>query len=748
MDRETIIRSILAAAIILALVWGYQLWRLRQEGPAGPETPPEPPAETPAEPPAEPPAGPPAEKPPSEAPAEKPSVSPPEERPAEPPAAGPPLVAAGAETPPDPVVIGSARYEDNPFDLEAEVVSRGGGLKRLTLARHRFFKTVADRHKEDPDEREAFDLVPPDEPFAAFLVPELRVRLAAAAGWSTVDLSEVDWRLRREDDTTVVAETDLRTEDGSTVLTVRKTFNLTRAAAGPPEQRTPLYDLGLTVEFVDASGEGSARPEKVEYVLQGPPALPREGVRTDFRQVVAGVSTGPKLSVVRVEPNKIERDKDLPEDEPATMPIAGERIHWAGTVDKYFAVVAIAGRRDEGAFKPLVEETFVAAAAAFQYEAPEDEGEWQAGVRLTGREVLLPAGGSAGHDWLVFAGPKDPDLLAKPPYADVHLADMIVWTRCCDPCSGLLTPISKAMVHVLNAFNWLVGNYGIAIIMLVVCLRVALHPATRWSRKSMAKMQRIQPKIKALQEQYKDDKKRQHEAMLKLQREEGFNPLSGCLPMFIQMPIWIALYGALLTSLNLRHAWFIPAEWLPVGSVFLQDLAQPDALITWAEPFFLPGQDVPLIGFLVGWVQSMLGSEGITSFNIMPILMSISMYVQQRLTPQPTAAPDQASQQKMMMSIMTVFLLLVLYSAPAGLTLYIFTSMLLGSVESWYLRKKYTAEDEGEQGGKPASPEPPAPRKKKGPYVSGKPRSFAERIRQRIAPDADKGKPKKRRKRK
>jgi YidC/Oxa1 family membrane protein insertase len=750
LDRETIIRSILAAGIILALVWGYQWWRLRQEEATGPEPPAEAPAEpapeTPAEPAPEPPAETPTEpaaEPPTQGASEGPTVEPPPESAP----AAPALVAVGADPASEPVTLGSARYEENPFDLEAVVTSRGGALERLTLARHRFFKSVADRHKSDPNEREALDLVPPDTPFGAFTMPELRVRLAGASGWSAIDLSEVDWRLRRDGATKAVAEVDVRTAAGAPVLTVRKTFALTRTTGEPPEERTPVYDVGLSVAFVDASAAEAQRPEKVEYVLKGPPALPREGVRSDFRQVTAGVSTQAKFSVARLPAKEIKSEEDRPPGDPATMPISGEKLMWAGTVDKYFTVVAIPGCREDGTFEPAAEDTFLAGAMAFQYKDSPEETEWQAGVRLRTRELALAAGEPAVHEWLVYAGPKAQDLLTKPPYSEVRLAEIIVWTRCCDPCSGLLTPISKVMVRILEGLNGLVGNYGIAIIILVICLRAALHPVTRWSRKSMAKMQRIQPKIKAVQEQYKDDKKRLHEEMLKLQREEGFNPFSGCLPMFVQMPIWIALYGALLTSLQLRHAWFIPAAWLPEGSIFLQDLAQPDALIAWQEPFFLPGQDIFLVGAVIGWIQNMLGSEGITSFNILPLLMSISMYAQQRLTPQPTADPDQARQQKMMMSFMTVFLLLVLYSAPAGLTLYIFTSMLLGSVESWYLRKKFNPPAAGAGSGKPAGPEPPAP-KKKGSYVSGKPRSFAERIRQRIAPDADKGKSKKGKRRK
>jgi membrane protein insertase Oxa1/YidC/SpoIIIJ len=124
----------------------------------------------------------------------------------------------------------------------------------------------------------------------------------------------------------------------------------------------------------------------------------------------------------------------------------------------------------------------------------------------------------------------------------------------------------------------------------------------------------------------------------------------------------------------------------------------------------------------------MLGG-GITSFNVLPILMTVAMYLQQKLTPS-TATGPQADQQKKMMVFMNLFLLLVLYNAPAGLCLYIFTSSLLGFVEQRYLKKMYMEHTEGGPA-QPAPKEPTPP--KKSPYIAGKPRSLAERIRQRIA---------------
>ena len=722
----------MAAVIILAMIWGYQWLSARWSGPTEAPSPPEegvPPADGPPQPPA---------PVPAESPAVVPGVPP-----AAPPAAGPALVAVGAspDDVPAPVVIGSARFADNPFDLEAEVVAPGGAMKRLTLARATgYYKTVADRYHEDPDERRPMDLVEPGAPFSGLLVPRLDVWLAktgAAEGdppaASSVDLSEAPWRLERISDSVAVTEVDVRTEAGK-VLTVRKTYMLSRAFEGsaPAGPRTAAYDFVLRLDLlVPASAEPSADPSvravKAMYVLRGPPALPREDVRSDLRQAVVSVRRGPKVEVER-HGGAIDPPKGAPAGTPAVKGLAGPEMLWVGQEDKYFAVVLV----------PLAaegREGFAAGAEAFRYEVPEGEKPKPlAGVQVLSREVPLAAGAAASAEVLVFAGPKDPDLLARlgrdDRYRGLGLEDLIIWSRPC--CWGMMLPgvvtISKIMVLVLEWFHVLVRNYGIAIILLVIVLRVVLHPVTRWSTRSMARMQRLSPKIQALRDEHGDDKERLNREMMELYRKEGINPVGGCLPMFLQMPIWIGLYGALQAAISLRHAAFIPVGWLPAGAVFLQDLSQPDGLVTWTEPFFLPGRDVPLLGWLIGGIQNMLGG-GITSFNILPILMAVTMHLQQRLTPQ-TATGPQAEQQKKMMVFMTIFLLLVLYNAPAGLCLYIFTSSLLGFAEQRYLKKMYVEQPAGG----PAQPQPKEPTPpERSPYLEGKSRSFGERARRRLA---------------
>jgi YidC/Oxa1 family membrane protein insertase len=738
-DRESIIRMVAAVAISMGLMLVFQfliaphVWP-PVERPAG-QPAPEPPAEKPA------PESPAPEKPePGSITSEPPSPeTPAPEAPApeEPvPAApkAPELMAVGAtgEEAEKPAVMGSARYGSD-YNLEVHVTPRGGAVQRLSLARDRFFKTVADRGEKDPDKRQAMDLVEASAPFAAFAIPELRVWFTGADGPSVVDLSDVLWRLEREacSPTEAVASVEVQTADGKPAVRVTKQYTLrprvTPSAGGA--EAPPQYEVGLAVK-ITALGAGI---ERVAYVLRGAAALPREDVRGDLRLAAAGVRSEKGIGVETVAGAKLAERQGQPEGPPA-LSLAGPTVVWVGEVDKYFAVVMIPQ-------KPSPEGTFAAGAEAFRYEVTEfDTPTPMAGVRLLTKEQALAAGETVENVYSIYAGPKDPKVLEA--YAEIGLPGLITWGTCC-PIPGL-GEISRIMVLVLEAFRLAVGNYGLAIIMLVVVLRLVLHPVTRWSSKSMSKMQTLGPKMEELRKKHGDKKEQLNQEMMKLYREEGINPVTGCLPMFLQTPIWIALYSALGTAIALRHAYFIPPSWLPADSVvslFLQDLSAPDGFLHWTTPLYLPGRDIPYIGpWVISAVQRMLagGQGGITYFNLLPILVGVSMYLQQKMTPQASGGP-QADQQRKMMNLMSVFFALMLYSLPSGLCLYISVSSFLGFFEQRYLKKRFAAA-EASAAAKPGEPSPPKPPKKAGSLVAGRHKTIAERIEAWLQKRREKGK--------
>jgi YidC/Oxa1 family membrane protein insertase len=191
----------------------------------------------------------------------------------------------------------------------------------------------------------------------------------------------------------------------------------------------------------------------------------------------------------------------------------------------------------------------------------------------------------------------------------------------------------------LRALYSLIPNYGIAIILLTILVRVVTIPLTNKQMRSMERMREVQPKLKELQAEFADDRQKQSEAMMKLYRSEGVNPLGGCFPMLLQLPVFIGLFYALRSSIELRQAPFMG---------WISDLSAPETIFT------IPGIDIPI--------------------RVLPLAMGVSMVLQQKLTPQPTVDPAQA---RMMMTIMPIMMTVLFYQFPSGLVLYWFVSNLL-----------------------------------------------------------------------
>ena len=293
-------------------------------------------------------------------------------------------------------------------------------------------------------------------------------------------------------------------------------------------------------------------------------------------------------------------------------------------------------------------------------------------------DVALAAGATVTMDCDLFAGAKRLNMFKnseaeffKPLYLDLDYKSTIDLRTSCT-----WAPISYGMIWLLQKLSWLaLGNYGIAIMVLVVMVRICLHPLTKKGQISMMKMQKLGPKTQALKEKYADDKEALNKEMMRMYKEQGASPLLGCLPMMLQMPIWIALFSTLNASVDLRHAAFFP--------VWLTDLAAPDVLFgPWENTL-----SIPVI-------------KGIKSFNLLPLLVTFAMY-QMSMNPQmsgsqPQASPEAASQQKMMKYMMPLMMLAFFYNAPSGLNLYIMTSMFASIAEQKLIRRHIKQREEAE----------------------------------------------------
>ena len=240
---------------------------------------------------------------------------------------------------------------------------------------------------------------------------------------------------------------------------------------------------------------------------------------------------------------------------------------------------------------------------------------------------------------IFFVGPKKQSLLWDLGMKDVMEFGM--WRWICYP-----------ILWVLNVFNDLIPNYGVAIILLTILVRLVFWPLTHKSTVGMKKMQEIQPLMKKLQEQYKDNPQRLQQETFALYREHKVNPMSSCLPMLIQIPVFIALFNVLRSAVELRYAPFL----------WIGDLSQPEGLFSSWFPF--------------------------GGLNILPILMALTMGLQSALTP---SAGDK-NQQKMMTVFMPVMMLVMFYSFPSALSLYWTLSQAVSIVQMWLIKRATEAQ--------------------------------------------------------
>jgi len=209
---------------------------------------------------------------------------------------------------------------------------------------------------------------------------------------------------------------------------------------------------------------------------------------------------------------------------------------------------------------------------------------------------------------------------------------------------SLIRPISRGVLAALVAMHKFIPNYGVVLIIFSILVKIIVYPLTRKSYQSMRQMSAVQPKLKALKEKHAKDPQKLNKATMALYKEEGVNPMGGCLPMLIQMPLLFALFQVFRSTIELRGEPFM---------LWITDLSAPDTLIE-------------IGGFPI---------------NVLPLLMAVSMFIQQKMTP--TAAG--AGQQKQMMYFMNIFFIFIFYKLPSGLNLYYTLFNVLTILQQKYL---------------------------------------------------------------
>lgn len=449
------------------------------------------------------------------------------------------------------------------------------------------------------------------------------------------------------------------------------------------------------------------RPLTLQWEQLGPPDAPRDKAKYmgDRRNVVVGYTNrayNPSQSIIFVDKAFQMRDAvlkgqpilpaDKIEDNPADVSMA-----WLAMLNRYFAVaihrpVTLGPDAEPDARAvPSLADLFPATRLLTLGQQGDDARE--DGRRLVtvmaSRPLTLGPQEAADLSLVLFTGPRKSELFAQPTYRALFFSKLIKYDigGMCAFCTF------QWLAHLLLGFMKLIHaltlDWGVAIIVLVLVVRAILHPITKRSQIQMTKfskqMAAMKPELDKLKARYPNDPRKMQAEQAKLMREKGVNPVNmlGCAPMFLQTPIWIALYAMLFYAIELRHQpalWGV-FQWISDGRwAFLCDLSSPDQFIRFADqPLHL---NFPLLSAL-----------DLSSLNILPLLMGAAMFAQQRLMAQP-AANEQQQQMQRMMSFMLLLFPLFLYSAPSGLTLYILASTGAGMLDSHLVRQHIKREEE------------------------------------------------------
>jgi YidC/Oxa1 family membrane protein insertase len=313
---------------------------------------------------------------------------------------------------------------------------------------------------------------------------------------------------------------------------------------------------------------------------------------------------------------------------------------WLGITDKYWA-------------SALIPDQKAAYNANFTGRTTGARNDFQADFLLG--PVTVEPGAKQAVTSRLFAGAKQTNLIDD--YEDklgiYKFELMIDW--------GWFHFITKPLFFALDFFYRLLGNFGVAILLVTVLIKLAFFPLANKSYESMSKMKKLQPEVERMRERYKDDRVKQQQAMMEMYRKEKINPMSGCLPILIQIPVFFALYKVLYITIEARHAPFFG---------WIQDLSAPDpttifnlfGLIPWDPPQFL-----------------MLG--------VWPLIMGITMFVQMKLNP----APADPVQQKIF-TWMPVLFTFMLASFPAGLVIYWAWNNSLSILQQWFIMRRQGVE--------------------------------------------------------
>ena len=548
---------------------------------------------------------------------EKPRTKPKEKKNPQKPKPLPPL----PKTPPT-LVKGPETFWIRKKDLEILFQTRGGAIRSLFLPQF--------QNTEKTGKLELIQFFP--TPFQSLLLYDYETLKKYEKEDDPTDpakkvtsdpLATSRWEVVEKGPQRVVFRTYLKEKK----LWVEKVFDFTR--------RKPYY-LPLELRFQN-QGE---KPLTFSYRLNGPSGL---SIESEYYIRLEGYIA------------KYDRERDFVDvtymqdsslsSPPFLYQESLENVLWFGVGNKYFACL----------IHPEGLKAKTTALGAFPMLSREGK-EYNLYSFYIPKTFQIPPNSQVVHRYLLFFGPKDTKVLASYPKKHFDKVVSFGWW-----IFAIFAKLFLAFLHFF--YQFIFPNYGIAIICLTLLVRLCLLPLDYKSQRSMLILQKIQPKIKAIQEKYKGKKgheylQKQHQELMELYSKYGVSPLGGCLPMLLQLPVLIGLYQGLQVDISLRGAPFFG---------WINDLSRPDVLLAFKQPIHLIFVTIPGI-------------------HLLPLLMMVLMVIQQMM--QPKSGDPQQEQQRKIFLIMIPLLGLIFYNFPSGLVLYFLCQSLVGvAVQHWILKK-------------------------------------------------------------
>ncbi len=586
------------------------------------------------------------------------------------------------------------------FKLLLELTSRGAAISKAKLSE------FDDRNTENP---QPFVLLSPvTRPDGSQVLSMANEALVLTDRQLQLPLDKLDWYALDvtkgpDGSQTVTFEATIKDKTtGSPVIKLTKTYQVSPG----------IYDIDCNV-FIENVWSGE---QKLQFDISGPVGIDREALRADARKIVGGFKSadgeivssitelvlpfprnvltknvGLKAATAEYEQAvyahnqqqiaKARQDLQINRNLPDSQRFA--HFLWGAITNKYFAAIVRPVPQPGTDYCDWIKDK-----TGWFYNPDGDaragSGDETIGISFTTVPVeLAPAGqqaSSKSYDFQIYLGPKDKDIFnSNKLYKELGFFHTIDFMPCCCCPAAIIYPLALGIVSLMK---WLHGfwphNYGIVIIILVLLVRLILHPLTKKGQVSMSKYSKFNalPEVQEIRKKYAKEPMEMNRRVAEVQKKHGVSHsmmLMGMLPTLVQMPIWIALYSAIYASIDLRGASFLP--------FWITDLSAPDALFR-----FPGGFKLPFFG---------------DSFNLLPILMGIAFFLQQKLMPsqQTAPTPEAAQQQKIMMFMMPVLFPLMLYTSPSGLNLYIMASVFGGVLEQYVIKKHIKEkEQEKEQG--------------------------------------------------